>query len=1424
MRIPETHHAPTQTAEIAGQSTRERVVQQSLAVSRVLCVGTLLVALVTTIGWIFDLPLLTQFARFLPAMQLNTAAALVVSVAAVLLTPADPSERRRARPAMFLALMVALVGVLTLSEYAFGWDAGIDRIFTHVAPTASQPFPGRPSPQTALNFAILGMAIIAVNLGGKWTGVGQIGVIAAGVNAIVAVTGHIFGAQIFYGFPVIAPAIGMAVHTSLAFVLLTLALLCRRPNDGVMTLVASDTNAGRMVRRILAAGIVAPPIVGGLTRVGVLEGWYNVSVQVSLFVLAMSGLILRTMWRAARSSESAERQARASLDAQTRLNERLTLVIREREIFAAFAQASSDFIGIADTNGKPVFLNPAGRRMVGLASDFPIERTAIVEYYPPDRRAFATDVILKSMIERGHWEGETTFRHWQTGEAIPVSDTHFMIRSPETGEALGMGTITRDISEAKRAREEIETANRRLLEANNEITRLYEKTRELDELKTQFFANVSHEFRTPLSLILGPLEKHLTAATTMEPDLRRDLDVAERSARTLAHYVDDLLDVARLDAGSLTAEYAAADAAQLVRFVSDYFEVLAREKRIEFAIDAPATLPVQIDPDKFQRMVLNILSNAFKFTPNGGRVRVSLREDAARFRLEIADSGPGIPNDRRGAVFERFRQFEVGSAGGAGTGLGLSIVRDFAALLGGSVTIGDAPEGGALFVLDLPRAAPAGTAVKPQTDANVVARRAQQQVGALREIAAAAASAQSPEQGWEALVLVVEDHAEMSRFIAESLVRERFRVVTACDGREGHEKAVELMPDVIVTDIMMPRMSGDELIRSLRQRAAFELVRIVVLTARADRDFRLRLLRGGADDYLDKPFSAEELCTRVRNLVIRKRAQEQSNRLRQQIEDIAHASRTVAEAVAGLPESSMQAVLQTIALSAAGLTSAEFAAVGIGTDPDRPFETWAFAGLTHQQAASIGQHPRPIGVLGLVARDNQPVRLRDLRTHPVHRGFPAHHPPMTSFVGVPIRYKGHVVGNLYVANKRDATEFSEQDQRLVEMLTESVGVAIETARLYSAEGMERAWLQTVVDQMPEGVLLMDAEGRVTVANQFIRSLAAADPPVVDRFGNRISFDLRRPSGEPLSPDDLPIVKALVEKVTTQGHELAARRTDGRLVPLLVGAAPILTAGGQLAGATMVLQDTSTLKELEQLREEWASIVAHDLQQPVHTILLRSDLLLDGTLSDLQAEHVRQIRVTVRRLERMVNDLLDASQLEARRLRIVAERLDVGALVRDIAERFPASGRVRFQAPESYRLFVQGDAQRLEQVVSNLLSNATKYGEPGAPIQLEVSLAPGQAKVSVTNGGPGIDADELPLLFERFARSRTVTPTATRGLGLGLYIAKGVVEAHGGRIWAESVPGRTTFHFTIPLDGPPVATEPPVPAAAAPTAESSKARR
>ncbi len=266
------------------------------------------------------------------------------------------------------------------------------------------------------------------------------------------------------------------------------------------------------------------------------------------------------------------------------------------------------------------------------------------------------------------------------------------------------------------------------------------------------------------------------------------------------------------------------------------------------------------------------------------------------------------------------------------------------------------------------------------------------------------------------------------------------------------------------------------------------------------------------------------------------------------------------------------------------------------------------------------------------------------------------------------------------------------------MLAARAGVAIETARLYAAEGRAHAWLQAVVDQMPEGIVLMDAEGRVTMENQALRVLTNARPPVQDRFGNSVTIDLRHPSGEPLAPDDFPIVKALVNRDITWGQEFIGRRIDDRLAPFLVSAAPILTGDRKLAGAVMVFQDISPLKELERMREEWASIIAHDLRQPISVIALRSALLQRAPLSEEQRNDVRQIHASAERLNRMTSDLMDASLLETRRMQVTLERLDLCQFLRDVVQRVPpGASRTKVRTPSDIQLFIKGDAQRLEQV-------------------------------------------------------------------------------------------------------------------------------
>lgn len=408
--------------------------------------------------------------------------------------------------------------------------------------------------------------------------------------------------------------------------------------------------------------------------------------------------------------------------------------------------------------------------------------------------------------------------------------------------------------------------------ANQEIRQLYERTKELDDLKTQFFANVSHELRTPLTLIMGPIAKRL-AMDALDESERRDLEMMDRNARLLYRHVSDLLDVSKLDAGQMVVQYSRLDLAQQLRFVAAHFEVLAIEKAIQFNIDTPEIVPIQADEEKCRRILLNLIGNAFKFTPSGGRIAVSLRQDDSLAVIHVEDSGPGVPPALREVIFEPFRQGEGGTQRVfGGTGLGLSIVHEFVKLHGGRVWVDDAEAGGASFVIELPLLAPEGTVLEESpriadaaNEMQVIAELFPQRI----ETAVSQPGGDAP------LVLIVEDNPDMNRFLVEALST-HYRTEAAFDGLQGLDKALKLKPDLILSDVMMPRFGGDEMVLSIRQHPELDKVPVIMLTAKADDDMRLKLLQNRAQDYIQKPFVTEDLLAKVDGLIAdRRRAQEE---------------------------------------------------------------------------------------------------------------------------------------------------------------------------------------------------------------------------------------------------------------------------------------------------------------------------------------------------------------------------------------------------------------------------------------------------------------------------------------------------------------------------------------------------------------------
>ena len=408
-----------------------------------------------------------------------------------------------------------------------------------------------------------------------------------------------------------------------------------------------------------------------------------------------------------------------------------------------------------------------------------------------------------------------------------------------------------------------------LQSAMRDLETMYERTRELDQLKSDFFANVSHELRTPLTLVLAPLEE-LRRRSDLPADAVTQFDTIARDATRLLAYVNDLLNVQKLDAGKLLPIFGMTCLAQLVRGAVAQFESLARERDIELRVATPVTFSAEVDSEKIRLVLLSLLSNAFRFTPLGGTVEVELsraldEHHCAVAVLRVCDSGPGIAAEDREFVFERLSQDGSSDEQRAGgTGLGLAIVRELLGLHAGSISVGDRVLGGTVFEARWPVAMSASA---PVVGVPLVVTRTVEPPRPLNKPRVQEVSARDD---LRASVLVADDNADMRELIV-SLMSPHYRVVSAKDGEEALACMRARTPDLIVSDVMMPKVSGEQLVHAVREIAAFDGVPILLLTAQDDEALRARLVQSGAHDYLLKPFDHEEFLARVHNLVSMRR-------------------------------------------------------------------------------------------------------------------------------------------------------------------------------------------------------------------------------------------------------------------------------------------------------------------------------------------------------------------------------------------------------------------------------------------------------------------------------------------------------------------------------------------------------------------------
>jgi signal transduction histidine kinase len=505
-------------------------------------------------------------------------------------------------------------------------------------------------------------------------------------------------------------------------------------------------------------------------------------------------------------------------------------------------------------------------------------------------------------------------------------------------------------------------------------------------------------------------------------------------------------------------------------------------------------------------------------------------------------------------------------------------------------------------------------------------------------------------------------------------------------------------------------------------------------------------------------------------------------------------------------------VLQRLVNLAREVVPSKYSALGIAR-PDGYVTEFITSGISATARLAIGPIPQGHGLLGALIRDRKPLLVPNIAADPRSVGFPPNHPPMKTLLGVPVMFGNRVLGNLYLTEREGGEPFDQSDLAKLQVLAAHAASAIERAQLYTLaeqarhEAEERRdQVQTILNSMPAAVLILRApDGVVESANAAAYSLLRRTLPVtstdwIPQPG--VDFHLLNPDGTVLAHRYWPGQRSLLGEVV-RNKQLTFRLRDGHQVPVLIQSAPLRDAFGAINRAVVVIQDITQLREAEQLKDDFLSLVSHEMRTPL-TSIHGGAQLLTSSVDDLDDETrlaiLDDIRVESGRLDRTLTNILTLTGIQAGRIDPETEPVMIDRFARQMLE---AAGTL---AP-GHRLVLaippdippaEGDPELLSHVVRNLIENAAKYSPPGSTITLIASHEGDTVTLSIDDQGYGISPEHLDEVFERFRRPGA--DPAVRGMGLGLYLSRHLVEAQGGRISAASdgIGKGATFSVTLPV--------------------------
>ncbi len=937
---------------------------------------------------------------------------------------------------------------------------------------------------------------------------------------------------------------------------------------------------------------------------------------------------------------------------------------------------------------------------------------------------------------------------------------------------------------------------------------------ELDRAKTAFFSNVSHEFRTPLTLMLGPVEDMLAhGRAELSAADREGLDVVKRNGLRLLRLVNTLLDFSRIEAGRVRAVFQSTDLAAFTTELASMFRSACERAGIRLTVDCePLGEPVFIDREMWEKIVLNLLSNAFKFTFDG-EIVVALRRTQTTAELRVRDTGTGVPAEEMPRLFERFHRIE--NARGRtheGSGIGLALVQELVKLHGGSITAESVVGKGTTFQISLPLgsghlpsgqieenagAAATGDGASPYVEEALrwLPDEGSPELPTYHEaLAIARGPAEQAESDTRPRVLVADDNADMRQYIVR-LLAEHYRIEAAPDGEAAFAAVRGQPPDLVLTDVMMPKLDGFGLLRKLRGDPRTSQIPVILLSARAGEESRVDGMEAGADDYIVKPFSARELLARVT-------AHLQMSRMRRESEQAIRQS-----------EERFRVLFNTM--------SEGFAIIEIIFDEEGRARDFRHLEVNPAFERHTGLK-RP-DILGRTALELFPdaeqlwfERFGGIAKTGIPDHFQARFGPLDRWFEVSAYRTGpkQIATVFFDVTEQKRAELatyrqSEQLRQLARVatklnasseVTSITRIVIEEARglIGSHQAVagfttDQNWGQAIntVSLSEKYAQFRDYEERpdgsgiyslVCRANKPLRLTQAEleQHPAYKWFGIHAPHHppLRGWLAAPLvgqSGQNFGLIQI------SDKYEGDFTEEDEAILVQLAQMASVAIENAHL------VQD---LKDADRRKDEFLATLAHELRNPLAP--LRNGLQV-MRLAKSNAETVEEARGMMERqlgqMVRLIDDLLDLSRITQGKVELRKERVELSKAIQQAVETSrPAieqAGHDLTLTVPSAPIFVDADLTRLSQVFANILNNAAKYTERGGRVWLSMERREGNALIRIRDSGVGIPAPMLPRVFDMFTQVDRSLEKSQGGLGIGLSLVKWLVEMHGGSVEARS---------------------------------------